>query len=79
LRRAGEEVRADPRHVEATVDAFHYLQVLRLRAQEHPHPANPNRVDPHALNEVDQRMLIETFRQARKLQQRLKEAFSFGL
>jgi CBS domain-containing protein len=79
LRRAGEEVRADPRHVEATVDAFHYLQVLRLRAQEHPHPANPNRVDPYALNEVDQRMLMETFRQARKLQQRLKEAFSFGL
>jgi CBS domain-containing protein len=79
LRRAGEKVRADPRHVEATVDAFHYLQVLRLRAQEHPHPANPNRVDPYALNEVDQRMLIEAFRQARKLQQRLKETFSFGL
>jgi CBS domain-containing protein len=79
LRRAGEEVRADPRHVEATVEAFHYLQVLRLRAQEHPHPDNPNRVDPYALNEVDQRMLKEVFRQARKLQQRLKETFSFAI
>ncbi len=79
LRQAGEHVKADPRHVEATVDAFHYLQVLRLRAQEHPHPANPNRVDPYALNEVDQRMLKETLRQARKLQQRLKETYSFAL
>ncbi len=79
LRHAGEKVKADPRHVEATVDAFHYLQVLRLRAQEHPHPASPNRVDPYSLNEVDQRMLKETFRQARKLQQRLKETYSFAL
>ncbi|MBS1134293.1 MAG: nucleotidyltransferase, partial [Burkholderiaceae bacterium] len=78
LRRAGEEVKADPRHVEATVEAFHYLQVMRLRAQESPHPANPNRVDPYALNEVNQRMLKEAFRQARKLQQRLKETFSFA-
>jgi CBS domain-containing protein len=79
LRKAGEAVKADPRHVEATVDAFHYLQVVRLRAQEHPHPANPNRIDPYALNEVDQRMLKEAFRQARKLQQRLKETFAFAL
>jgi CBS domain-containing protein len=78
LRRAGEEVKADPRHVEATVEAFHYLQVMRLRAQESPHPGNPNRVDPYALNEVDQRMLKEAFRQARKLQQRLKETFAFA-
>jgi len=79
LRKAGELLKADPRHVEATVEAFHYLQVLRLRAQEHPHPHNPNRIDPYAMNEVDQRMLKETFRQARKLQQRLKETFSFTL
>jgi len=78
LREAGERVRADPRHVEATVEAFHYLQVMRLRAQEHPHPGNANRIDPYALNEVDQRMLKEAFRQARKLQQRLKESFSFA-
>jgi CBS domain-containing protein len=79
LRKAGETLRADPRHVEATIEAFHYLQVLRLRAQEHPHPTNPNRIDPYALNEVDQRMLKEAFRQSRKLQQRLKETFSIAL
>jgi CBS domain-containing protein len=53
--------------------------VLRLRAQEHPHTTNPNRIDPNSLNEVDQRMLKEAFRQARKVQQRLKETFSFAL
>jgi CBS domain-containing protein len=79
LRKAGETLRADPRHVEATIDAFHYLQVLRMRAQEQPHATNPNRIDPYALNEVDQRMLKEAFRQARKLQQRLKETFSVSL
>jgi CBS domain-containing protein len=79
LRHAGAAVQADPRHVEATVEAFNYLQVLRLRAQEHPHATNPNRVDPYALNEVDQRMLKEAFRQARKLQTRLKETFAFSL
>jgi CBS domain-containing protein len=79
LRVAGETLKADPRHVEAAVEAFHYLQVLRLRAQEHPHPASPNRIEPYALNEIDQRMLKEAFRQARKLQQRLKETFSFAL
>ena len=38
----------------------------------------PIAIDPYALNEVDQRMLKESFRQARKLQQRLKETFSFA-
>ena len=79
LRKAGEAIHADPKHVAATVDAFHFLQVLRLRTQEVGHSTPPNRLDPYALNEVDQRMLKEAFRQARKLQQRLKETFSFGL
>ncbi|HQR77138.1 MAG TPA: DUF294 nucleotidyltransferase-like domain-containing protein [Burkholderiaceae bacterium] len=79
MRLAGEAIKADPRHVEATIEAFHYVQVLRMRAQEHPHPTNPNRIDPNSLNEVDQRMLKEAFRQARKVQQRLKETFSFAL
>jgi CBS domain-containing protein len=76
LRRAGERVGADPRHVAATVDAFHYLQMLRLRTQE---AGTGNRIDPYALNEIDQRMLKESLRQARKLQQRLKETFSMSL
>jgi CBS domain-containing protein len=80
LRRAGEQLRVEPRHVDATVDAFHYLQVLRLRAQHRRDAGGaPNRIDPYALNDIDQRMLKEVFRQARKLQQRLKETYTFGL
>lgn len=75
LRRAGEELHVDPRHVGATVDAFHYLQLLRLRTQEGASDG-VNRLDPYALNEVDQRMLQEALRQARKLQQRLQTTYA---
>ena len=36
---------------------------------------NPNRLDPYALHEIDQRMLKEAFRQARKLQERLAQTY----
>jgi CBS domain-containing protein len=61
--------------VSATIDGFHFLQMLRLRQQDFAAGAGGNRIDPYALNEVDQRMLKEAFRQARKLQQRLKETY----
>ncbi len=80
LRKAGEQLRVDPRLVDATTDAFHYLQVLRLRTQQRREGGGAaNRIDPYALNEIDQRMLKEAFRQARKLQQRLKETYMLGL
>jgi CBS domain-containing protein len=79
LRRAGEFLAVDARHVGATVEAFNFLQVMRLRTQDRSHDGTPNRLDPYALNEVDQRMLKEAFRQARKLQQRLKETYAFSL
>ena len=72
LRAAGRGMQVEPRLVEAAVDAFHFLQLLRLRVQDHaPGHGAANRIDPHTLNEVDQRMLKEAFRQARKLQERL--------
>jgi CBS domain-containing protein len=83
IRRAGEIIRADAKHVSATVEAFNFLQVLRLRTQDRSADRSarvtPNRIDPYKLNEVDQRMLKEAFRQARKLQQRLKETYAFAL
>ncbi|MCU0952383.1 MAG: DUF294 nucleotidyltransferase-like domain-containing protein, partial [Burkholderiaceae bacterium] len=83
IRRAGEMIRADPKHVAATVEAFNFLQVLRLRTQDRSADRSarvtPNRIDPYKLNEVDQRMLKEALRQARKLQQRLKETYAFAL
>ena len=51
LRRAGAALGVEPRHVEATVDAFHFVQLLRLRKQEGG-TGHANRIDPDALNEV---------------------------
>jgi CBS domain-containing protein len=76
LRVAGERLHVAPRHVDATIEAFHFLQLLRLRQQDQRAPGeNPNRIDPYALNEVDQRMLKEAFRQARQLQERLRLSY----
>ncbi len=59
----------------AIVDGFNFIQLLRLRSQhletEHD-SADDNRIDPESLNELDRRILKEAFRQARKLQLRLK-------
>jgi CBS domain-containing protein len=63
------------------VSAFQFLQSLRLRAQMSKASAagetagadddNPNRIDARTLSEIDRRIMKESFRQARKLQQRL--------
>jgi CBS domain-containing protein len=76
LRAAGALLHVEPRHVEATVGAFDFLQLLRLRQQDrHAVAANPNRIDPNALNEIDQRMLKEAFRQAKQVQERLRVTY----
>jgi CBS domain-containing protein len=76
LRAAGALLHVEPRHVEATVGAFDFLQLLRLRQQDrHAVAANPNRIDPSALNEIDQRMLKEAFRQAKQVQERLRVTY----
>lgn len=59
----------------ALVDAFHFIQMLRLRRQylEAEVPAGAeNRIDPERLNAIDRRVLKEAFRQALVLQERLK-------
>jgi CBS domain-containing protein len=73
LRLAGAALHVEPRHVEAAVEAFHFLQMLRLRQQDvAAGTGHANRIDPYALNEVGQRMLRESFRQAKQLQDRLR-------
>ncbi len=74
MRIAGERLRVDPRHVNAAVESFHFLQLLRLRQQDLAE-GSANRIDPYALHEVDQRMLKEAFRQARQLQERLRMSY----
>jgi CBS domain-containing protein len=86
IRMAGRRLNRDERDITATVDAYHFLQLLRLRAQrggldgasagaaDEKARHGLNRIDPYALNEIDQRMLREAFRQARALQTHLDQA-----
>lgn len=76
LRHACGSLRVEPRLIDAMIDGFHFLQLLRLRQQAAtPDPGAANRIDPGALNEVDQRVLKEAFRQAKKLQQLLRQVY----
>jgi CBS domain-containing protein len=57
------------------IGAFEFLQMLRLRvqlgAQAQDSHNQPNRIDVATLNDIDRRILKESFRAARSLQQRL--------
>lgn len=75
LRQAGAQMKVPEQSINATIDAFQFLQMLRLRQQESQAGGASNRVDPYKLNAVDQRMLKESFRQAKQLQDRLRLAF----
>jgi len=61
-------------HAQAWVSAFEFLQMLRLRTQlQGPDPATPhagpNHIRLDALNDIDERILKETLRLVRRLQQ----------
>lgn len=75
LRQASTKIGMSAEEVSAVIDGFNFIQLLRLRSQhlesEHDSAAD-NRVRPESLNELDRRILKEAFRQARKLQLRLK-------
>jgi CBS domain-containing protein len=60
--------------LEAMLEAFHYIQLLRLRHQnELPgDDAGANRVNPDELNELDRHILKESFKLSKKLQQKLQ-------
>jgi CBS domain-containing protein len=82
LRLAARRLHLEERDAEAVVDAFEFLQMLRLRVQrggidtgyaDVPDAiAAHNRLNPYELNELDRRLLKEAFRQARALQQLLE-------
>ena len=80
LRAAGARWHMDSAEIDAWVQAFLFIQLLRLRRQydQQSHSEKPdNRIDPQALNPLDRRILKEAFRQARKLQSRLATLFRF--
>jgi len=82
LRLAGRRLGLEERDVAAFVESFQFLQLLRLRAQrgqlasEGGAAVEGNRIDPYALNELDQRMLKESLRQARALQRLLEQTLA---
>ena len=80
LRAAGHLWQLEAGEIEAWANAFHYVQLLRLRLQHEQSKrevALSNRVDPDTLNDLDKRILKESFRQARKLQAVLEKYFTF--
>ena len=59
----------------SAVDAFFFIQQLRLRSQlssDEAERAVANRIVPETLKKIDRRILKESLRQARKLQSRLQ-------
>ena len=78
LRRAAAEGFIAPGDAAAAVHAFHMLQGIRLAVQASNNldgKPSGNQLDPDRLNEFDRRVLLESLRQARKLQQSLKTRF----
>jgi CBS domain-containing protein len=73
LRLAAPAMHVSTGDIRAIVDAFYFIQLLRLRHQQFDPEAKraPNRIDPDRLNAFDRRMLKESFRQGRELQQRM--------
>ncbi len=75
LRAAGPRSRMSEDDVGTAVDAFQFIQMLRLRAQDSLErgagASEPNRLDPDTLNSLDRRILREALRQARKLQTKI--------
>ena len=74
LRLSAAKLNIPKAEAEAWIDAFLFIQLLRLRIQHQQCEACTelsNRIDPDNLNDLDQRILKEAFRQARKLQSRI--------
>jgi CBS domain-containing protein len=80
LRAAGENWHMETGEVEGWVEAFLYIQLLRLRLQHDQAERNEamsNKVDPDTLNNLDRRILKEAFRQGRRIQSALEKYFQF--
>jgi CBS domain-containing protein len=77
LRVAGAVKRRDPEEVAAEIESFHLIQRFRIHQQLTTKDREAvNRVNPEDLNELHRLMLKEAFKQAKKLQLRLKQEFA---
>lgn len=76
LRAAGSAVGRPPEDTAAEVEAFHLIQRFRIQQQLQTRDLDGvNRLDPDDLNELHRLMLKEAFRQAKRLQLRLRKQF----
>jgi CBS domain-containing protein len=80
LRQAAASGSLSPSDAEAAIGAFQHLQRIRLLGQQRvlasgAGVAPTNLIAPQALNAFDRHVLLESFKQARLLQQRLKTTF----
>ena len=75
LKLAGAKMNVSHDEAGSIIEGFNFIQLIRLRhqhfEQEHGRSGD-NFVKPDELNELERRILKESFRQVRKLQQRLK-------
>jgi CBS domain-containing protein len=79
LRRYGAMMKLAPQEVHAWVDAFLFVQILRLQQQHRDHLRGgplSNRIDPQTLNLMERSTLKEALKQARTLQSRLALDYS---
>ncbi len=80
LRRSAALWHQDEAATEAWIRAFELLQGLRLRhqcAQYRMGHEPDNRIDPNHLNDLDRRILKESLKQAKGLQEAMKRNFEF--
>ena len=74
LRLAGAAMRREAEEVAAEIESFHLIQRFRIHQQlTTKDPEAANRVNPDDLNELHRLMLKEAFKQAKKLQSRLRQ------
>ncbi len=75
LRLSGKRLSIRDEEINAVLEGLDFIQLLRLRHQYlegEPGRQGDNLINPDDLNELDRRILKESFRQARKIQTRLK-------
>lgn len=74
LEAVGARLGLAPHEYQAWTGGFEFLQMLRLRVQleDAVDATRPNRIVVDSLNDIDRRILKESFRVARSLQQRLQ-------
>ena len=78
LRAVAGALGLSPEESSAEIEAFHLIQRFRIQQQLNSEtPARANRLNPDDLNQLNRLMLKEAFKQAKKLQLRLKLEYGF--